>query len=210
MTKCAPNLIEDVEVFHMRGEIPQRCDYATATHRLMLCDEELSEVHAAVAERDVANIIHEFTDLAYVALGSLVQLVGARATEDAWEAISSANLRKVAGEARRDPTSGKILKPDDWYPADMSKVLFPYTSDIRVTLPGTSRCTRSNTYWDSKLCAMHGFTIILAWIWHKSSGWSIVGDMNDLTKLQVAKLNELVALRQLEDARYLVQDASNA
>ena len=92
--------------------------------RQTLIREEYKEVMAAFEglqhgrETDLAHLAHELADLLYVTYGALAACgVDADAV---FAEVHEANMRKVSGPRRAD---GKILKPADWKPADVTAVL---------------------------------------------------------------------------------------
>ena len=96
--------------------------------RKTLVDEEYAEVTAVFQELiaaseqgdeiDITHLIHELTDLLYVTYGA-IQSCGVD-PDAVFAEVHAANMRKMGGPRRAD---GKILKPDDWYPADVRGVL---------------------------------------------------------------------------------------
>jgi len=96
--------------------------------RKTLIDEEYAEVTAVFQELitaskqgdgiDITHLIHELTDLLYVTYGA-IQSCGVD-PDAVFAEVHAANMRKVGGPRRAD---GKILKPTDWYPADVRGVL---------------------------------------------------------------------------------------
>ena len=96
--------------------------------RKTLIDEEYGEVTAVFQELiaaskrgeviDITDLIHELTDLLYVTYGA-IQSCGVD-PDAVFAEVHAANMRKMGGPRRAD---GKILKPADWYPADVRGVL---------------------------------------------------------------------------------------
>jgi len=96
--------------------------------RKTLIDEEYAEVTAVFQELiaareegdeiDITHLIHELTDLLYVTYGA-IQSCGVD-PDAVFAEVHAANMRKMGGPRRAD---GKILKPADWYPANVRGVL---------------------------------------------------------------------------------------
>ena len=96
--------------------------------RQTLIDEEYQEVTVAfesliAAVRDgealdLAPLIHELTDLLYVAYGA-IQACGVD-PDAVFAEVHRANMQKAGGPRRAD---GKILKPEGWQPADVAGVI---------------------------------------------------------------------------------------
>jgi predicted HAD superfamily Cof-like phosphohydrolase len=92
--------------------------------RQTLIQEEYQEVIAAFEQlrhgraHDLSQLAHELADLLYVTYGAMAACgIDADAVFDE---VHQANMRKVSGPRRPD---GKILKPADWQPADVTAVL---------------------------------------------------------------------------------------
>ena len=83
--------------------------------RITLVNEEACEFAEAVRSGDPAAIVHELVDLLYVTYGAAVAL--GVDVEGAFDLVHAANMRKLGGERRPD---GKVLKPADWQPADVT------------------------------------------------------------------------------------------
>ena len=103
-------------------------DLATLQLRQTLIQEEYQEVMSALAELtavaaqtatpDMSNLAHELTDLLYVTYGTLAALgINADAT---FAEVHRANMTKLGGPRRAD---GKLLKPANWQPANVSAVI---------------------------------------------------------------------------------------
>ena len=94
--------------------------------RRTLIREEAAEVAEAFEElaadpsaETLANLMHECADLLYVTYGAMVSMgVDADAV---FAEIHRANMMKASGPRRAD---GKVLKPDNFVPADVHGVIF--------------------------------------------------------------------------------------
>lgn len=124
---------ERVRAFHraVSGVAPQAPtppDAATLRLRQTLIGEEYEETAAAFARAlaarcdggtvDLTPLAHELADLLYVTYGGLVEL-GVDA-DLVFAEVHRANMDKVRGPKRAD---GKQLKPPDWQPADVARVI---------------------------------------------------------------------------------------
>jgi predicted HAD superfamily Cof-like phosphohydrolase len=76
--------------------------------------EEFNELLAAEASGDPVELLDALTDLIVVSAGALISLVGPERAEGCWDAVYSANLRKVAG-GRVNRPDGQIGKPGGWH-----------------------------------------------------------------------------------------------
>ena len=91
----------------------------TVALRSKLHREEFEELQEAMESGDIAAITKEVLDLIWVCLGTLVRYrVDAPA---AWRELALSNMSKDFAGARRG--DGKILKGDNYYPANMGRVL---------------------------------------------------------------------------------------
>ncbi|MCP4428351.1 MAG: hypothetical protein GY803_28010 [Chloroflexi bacterium] len=95
-------------------------DKETLILRQTLIDEEYEEVTAVYRqlingqENDIAQLVHELTDLLYVAYGAI--LACGVNPDPIFAEVHRANMQKMNGPRRAD---GKILKPAGWQPADV-------------------------------------------------------------------------------------------
>lgn len=78
--------------------------------------EELDEIDAAITQDDAVKLVDGLFDLAVVTLGALISLLGEEHAEQAWDAVSGANLRKVDGTHGpvRWRDDKQIGKPEGW------------------------------------------------------------------------------------------------
>jgi len=76
--------------------------------------EEFNELLHAEASGDPIERLDALTDLIVVSAGALISLVGAERAEGCWDAVYSANLRKVAG-GRVNRPDGQVGKPENWH-----------------------------------------------------------------------------------------------
>lgn len=86
--------------------------------RVDLIEEELDELHAAMAKKDIVGIADAFTDLAYVVIGgALAYGIDLAPT---WDAVHAANLLKSTGPVL---PSGKRGKPANFEHPDLGAIL---------------------------------------------------------------------------------------
>lgn len=134
---CPNTQIQDVAEFH-EATGQEEGKHATILRlRARLCDEEANELDGAIANVcrefsehvqycDLVEVAKEAVDLAYVAIGTLVQLFGVEKAQLVWDAVHQSNMAKApAGVVRRD-AGGKILKPDGWQKPDIAAILESY------------------------------------------------------------------------------------
>ena len=92
--------------------------------RKTLIREEYNEVNEQFdklisgEETDMTALVHELTDLLYVAYGA-IWACGVD-PDPVFAEVHDANMRKLDGPRRAD---GKILKPEGWQPADVAGVI---------------------------------------------------------------------------------------
>jgi len=116
------SFFSDVRDFHLKfgqlapatpGPIPPE----VISFRIRLLREELDELERALMRGQLAEAAQESVDLAYVALGVLVNL-GADGDE-AWDRVHEANMAKEP-----HPRGMKPVKPAGWQKPDLED-LFP-------------------------------------------------------------------------------------
>lgn len=97
--------------------------------RRTLIEEEYKEVMVAFErltavtefhnlDESLAPLLHELADLLYVTYGAM--LVCGVDADAIFAEVHAANMRKTGGPLRAD---GKLLKPPDWQPANVQKVV---------------------------------------------------------------------------------------
>ena len=105
-------------------DTPTMPDKGLLDLRKTLIREEYNEVNEQFDKLingesdDMTSLIHELTDLLYVAYGA-IWACGVD-PDPVFEEVHSANMRKLDGPRRAD---GKVLKPEGWQPADVRKVI---------------------------------------------------------------------------------------
>jgi predicted HAD superfamily Cof-like phosphohydrolase len=86
--------------------------------RIRLIEEEAAEFAAAARANDVVGAIDALCDLLYVTYGAAVSL--GVDIEPFFNEVHRSNMAKVGGMRRPD---GKWLKPTDWQPPDLARIL---------------------------------------------------------------------------------------
>lgn len=112
---------KDVQQLHLEkfGIIPNSniLTYEEALARAEFIQEELDELHIAIADRAPLDEIDALVDIAYVAMGTAA-LMGIK-WEDHWQAVHNANMQKVAGFNPTRPDMPRDLrKPNGWNAPD--------------------------------------------------------------------------------------------
>lgn len=113
------------DLFHARDSLHEfhvAAGYAESTVpglREILHDEEHRELIEALHSGDLHAIARELADVVYVAFGSALSL--GIDLDAALIEVHRANMHKARAGVRRD--DGKILKPSDFVPPDMSKAV---------------------------------------------------------------------------------------
>src|ERR1035437_2368089 len=126
MTQLSP--VQMVTEFHRAFGLPVRAEpdidipTAEAELRIRLILEEVAEVETAIANRDLANLAGELTDLVYVVIGTAIQY--GIPFDAVFAEVHRANMSKLGPDGvpvlRED---GEIIKPFGFKPAGLSAVL---------------------------------------------------------------------------------------
>lgn len=116
-------LQKDVYSFHkkfdcIRNNFPKLINVNDALARLLLIEEEAKELKDAIYDDDLPEIADALVDLMYVTLGSAVAY-GIN-IQPVWNEVHKTNMAKEGGGKRYD---GKILKPKNWEPPNIKKLL---------------------------------------------------------------------------------------
>lgn len=126
-------MFTDVQDFHEHGQLPcpetpNLYNVRELVFRMKLIREEFQEtidcseniVFSNNTQEYWAKLFGELTDMMYVILGTFVTF--GIDPEPFWDAIHAANMDKFRNGLRLRE-DGKVLKPDDWKPADLDAVL---------------------------------------------------------------------------------------
>lgn len=124
-------------VFHEQALFMRACQQETTrdTPRqsalyLNLIDEEVGELHEAVAQSDDVETFDAILDIIVVCIG--YGLSRGWPMVEGWQEVMQSNLAKIGhdGFVKRRPEDGKILKPEGWQPPDLQRVLADYAAQI--------------------------------------------------------------------------------
>lgn len=143
------------------GQVPSA---DTVKLGIALIEEELQELKDAIVKAEIrhdtgacladgtidlstiAEVADALADLLYVVMWNAV----------AWripivevlEEVQRSNMTKFSGPTRKDPLTGKVLKPDGWQPPDIWRVLSrAYMVQVRdVQQPTCSRATAKDCH----------------------------------------------------------------
>lgn len=121
-------LLADVRAFHVATdtpvlERPQIAPPVRADLRGDLLDEEVRELHGAVAVDDLPGIADALADIIYVAIGTALEF--GIPLDKVWAEVQRSNMAKIdpaTGKVRKRD-DGKILKPEGWQPPDVAGAL---------------------------------------------------------------------------------------
>jgi predicted HAD superfamily Cof-like phosphohydrolase len=109
------NIFEDQAGFmELAEQTIDKLDREQADRYVHHCNEEFNELLAAEASGDQVELLDALTDLIVVSAGALISLVGPERAEGCWDAVYSANLRKVSGGRVYRP-DGQLGKPEGWH-----------------------------------------------------------------------------------------------
>lgn len=112
------NPFKDIDTFHTAcDQIPNSQNYKMY---LGLIDEEYVELQDAIITDNRLEQLDALIDILVVTMGAI--RAGGFNTEGAWEEVMQTNFAKIdpaTGKVRKR-SDGKVLKPDNWRPPDLS------------------------------------------------------------------------------------------
>ncbi len=85
-----------------------------------LVEEEYEELMAADWDDDLVEVADGITDLVYVLMGMALEY--GIPMNPIWDEVHKTNMAKAEGGVHRN-SAGKIIKPDDWTPPNIAKIL---------------------------------------------------------------------------------------
>jgi NTP pyrophosphatase (non-canonical NTP hydrolase) len=106
------------EAFELGAPVTLEAETFPAELRIRLIEEEASEFAVAARAGDVIGVLDALCDLLYVTYGAAVSL--GVDIEPFFNEVHRSNMAKVGGTRRPD---GKWLKPADWQPPDLARIL---------------------------------------------------------------------------------------
>ena len=123
---------EDVDVFMsvagqaLRYEVLKDADTMfdedQANLYMDLVEEEFNETQQAFADKDIVGVADGVADMVWVIMG-LCSTLGIDFYR-VWNAVYDSNMSKLEeGKIVKDPESGKILKPDTYFPPKIKEAL---------------------------------------------------------------------------------------
>jgi predicted HAD superfamily Cof-like phosphohydrolase len=124
-------------VFHEQAVFMRACQQQTTIDMpeqsamyLNLIEEEVGELHEAIAQGDDVETFDAILDIIVVCIG--YGLSRGWPMVEGWQEVMQSNLAKIGpdGFAKRRPEDGKILKPEGWQPPDLKRVLDDYAAQI--------------------------------------------------------------------------------
>ena len=117
-------------IFHDQAHFMRACGQTTTEDNidqsvmyLNLIDEEMSELHTALASEDVVEEFDAVLDILVVVIG--YGLSRGFPMVEGWDEVIRSNMAKIdlrTGLVRKRE-DGKILKPEGWTPPDLRRVL---------------------------------------------------------------------------------------
>lgn len=123
---------EDVDVFmtaanqFLRYEIPSdpeiMFDDDQSKLYMDLVEEEFNETKEAFANKDIVEVADGIADMVWVIMG-LASTLGIDFYK-VWEAVWQSNMSKVQdGKLIKNPETGKVMKPDTYFPPKIREAL---------------------------------------------------------------------------------------
>ena len=110
-------MLRDVADFHelilnsYAESTPSMISLEYCVERAAFLHEELDEFCIASGEGDMVGVADALADIVYVALGTAYKM--GLPFEEIWQAVQSANMRKVAGKTKRG-NAVDAKKPEGW------------------------------------------------------------------------------------------------
>lgn len=87
-----------------------------------LVEEEFNETQQAFADKDIVGVADGVADMVWVIMG-LCSTLGIDFYR-VWNAVYDSNMSKVEdGKIIKDPNTGKVLKPDTYFPPKIREAL---------------------------------------------------------------------------------------
>lgn len=123
---------EDVDVFMsvagqaLRYEVLRDADTMfdedQANLYMDLVEEEFNETQQAFADKDIVGVADGVADMVWVIMG-LCSTLGIDFYR-VWNAVYDSNMSKLEdGKIIKDPNTGKVLKPDTYFPPKIREAL---------------------------------------------------------------------------------------
>jgi len=89
---------------------------------LKLIKEEFKELNEAYKNKDLVEIADACADLKWVIEG--LELTLNLPQQKVWDEVARSNISKIGSDGKvKRREDGKILKPDDWTPPNIKKIL---------------------------------------------------------------------------------------
>jgi len=121
---------DDVGAFHQKFDLPHGAPgprdvpESVARFRRKFLEEELEEFKDAQDRDDIVGMADALVDLVYVALGT-AHFYGLP-WEALWDEVQRANITKeraASADASKRGSAWDVIKPSDWQPPDLKKIL---------------------------------------------------------------------------------------
>ena len=91
--------------------------------RLQLCQEEAAELGRAMADDDLVGCLDALCDMRYVADGTTLALGLQYVFADAFDEVHRSNMAKLVDGVPVKNEAGRVMKPRDWTPPDLTPIL---------------------------------------------------------------------------------------
>jgi len=123
---------EDVDIFMVAADQPLRYvvpddptimfDEDQSKLYMDLVEEEFLETKEAFADKDVVGVADGIADMVWVIMG-LSSTLGIDFYK-VWDAVWESNMSKVQdGQLMKNPDTGKVMKPDAYFPPKIKEAL---------------------------------------------------------------------------------------
>ncbi len=109
-----PDQFDDVHEFDTIGKVPVGIGEGNLALRFRLAKEEYQELEYAYATDRLVEQVDAYADLAYVALGALLTMLGEDVAREVWNAVQASNMSKFPSGKVFYNEHGKVVKPPGW------------------------------------------------------------------------------------------------
>jgi len=124
MNPIVTSLLEFNQAFEIpRLEQPGLSDSDLIELRIKLLTEEVQEYAEAARAGDMVEILDALADIGYILAGTIINHGMQDIYDDAFEEVHRSNMAKLVDGKVHRRDDGKVMKPDDWQPPNLTQFL---------------------------------------------------------------------------------------